>query len=120
MHLSKNDLIEIHRRIIERYGGAYGTLSEGTLDYAVAKATRAKDFINEATILLETIAKEHPFMDGNKRTAFASAEATLRLNGYHIAVEDEEAVEFLLKVARRELRHEQVVKWIKDRLKRMS
>jgi death-on-curing protein len=106
--------------MIERYGGAYGILSEGTLDYAIAKATRAKDFIEEAAILLETIAKEHPFIDGNKRTAFASAEATLRLNGYHMTVEDEEAIEFLLKAARRELRHEHVVKWIKDRLKRLS
>ena len=120
MHLSKDDLIEIHRKMIDRYGGAYGTLNEGTLDYAIAKATRAKDHIKEAAVLLETMAKEHPFIDGNKRAAFASAEATLRLNGYHIAVEDEEAIEFILRVAQRKLRHKQVVGWIKDRLKRLS
>ena len=38
MHLDKDDLIEIHRRVTERFGGAYGILNEGTLDYAIDKA----------------------------------------------------------------------------------
>ena len=119
MHLGREDLIEIHRRVIERFGGASGILYEGTLDYTVDKAAGAKDFIEEAAILLETIAKEHPFVDGNKRTAFASAEATLRLNGYHMAVEDEDAIQFLLKVAQGELTRKEVANWIKHRLKRL-
>lgn len=117
MHLSKDDLIEIHRKVIERYGGAFGMLSEGTLDFAITRAQRGKDSVEEAATLLEIIAKEHPFIDGNKRTAFAAAETTLRLSGYYIAVSDEDAIDFILKVARRELSHDQVVRWIVDRLK---
>ena len=117
MHLNRDDLIEIHRKMIERYGGAHGMLSEGTLDFAITRAQRGKGFVDEAATLLEIIAKEHPFVDGNKRTAFASAEATLMLSGYYIAASDEDAIDFILSVARRELAHDQVVKWIKDRLK---
>lgn len=56
-------------------------------------------------------------MDGNKRTAFAAAETTLRLSAYYLGVTDEDAIDFILKVARRELTHDQVVRWIKYRLK---
>ncbi len=76
--------------------------------------------MEEAAVFLEMIASEHPFIDGNKRTAFASAEATLRLNQHHIAVEDEEAIRFILEVAQGKLSHKQTVKWIKDRLKRVQ
>ena len=117
MHLNKEDLIEIHRKLIELFGGAYGMLSEGTLDFAVTRAQRGKDFVEKAVTLLEIIAKEHPFVDGNKRTAFAAAGTTLRLSGYYLGVTDEDAIDFILKVARRELTHDQVVRWIKDRLK---
>ena len=59
--------------------------------------------MEEAAVLLEMIAAEHPFIDGNKRTAFASAEATLRLNHYHIVVKDDEAIRFILEVAQGKL-----------------
>lgn len=117
MHLSKDDLIEIHRKMIELFGGAHGMLSEGTLDFAVTRAQRGKDFVEEAATLLEIIAKEHPFVDGNKRTAFAAAETTLRLSGYYLAVTDDDAIDFILNVARGELTHDQVAWWIKNRLK---
>lgn len=84
---------------------------------AVTRAQRGKDFVEKAVTLLEIIAKEHPFVDGNKRTAFAAAETTLRLSGYYLGVTDEDAIDFILKVARRELTHDKVVRWIKDRLK---
>jgi len=117
--LAKDDLLEIHEKMIEKYGGAHGILNEGTLDYAVFQATKAKHFREEAAVLLEIIAREHPFVDGNKRTAFAAADATVRLNGYRIVVQDDEAIAFLLKVAQGKASHKRVIGWIEDRLKRL-
>lgn len=70
--------------------------------------------------MLATIAKEHLFIDGNKRTAFVSAEATLRLNRHRMVVKDEDAIQFLLNVAQGERTGGKVVEWIKHRLKMLS
>ncbi len=117
MRLSKSDLIEVNRIMIESYGGAKGVLSGSTLDYAIYKAQKAKDFVDEAATLFEIIAQEHPFVDGNKRTAFAAAEMTLLLNGHSVSANNQDIIDFVLKVARRELTHRQIVRWVKDRLK---
>ncbi|MHB1869105.1 MAG: type II toxin-antitoxin system death-on-curing family toxin [Nitrososphaerales archaeon] len=94
-----------------------GILYEATIDFALEKSRATPDLAEQAAILLQIIAAEHPFVDGNKRTAFASAELLLSLNGYYIEVDDEEAIEFILKVARKELGMGKVTAWIESRLK---
>jgi len=74
MHLTSDDVVQIHDRLIALYGGTRGILNHGTIEYVVTIASRADSFVEEAIMLLELIAKMHPFLDGNKRTAFASAE----------------------------------------------
>ena len=61
-----------------------GVLNLGTVEFAVAAASRKKDIVYEAAAILEFIAKNHPFLDGNKRTAFASAATILRLGGFEV------------------------------------
>lgn len=73
------DVIDIHQRQIERFGGLDGIRDEGLLESAVAQpqATFFGEFLHpticdQASAYLYHIAKNHPFIDGNKRTAFAT------------------------------------------------
>ncbi len=110
----------MHQEITALFGGAQGVLNEGTLDYAAHRAANSKDPIAEAAILLTTIAREHPFMDGNKRTAFLAADTILRINRIHLKTENEEPMNFMLQVARGELGHKEVMNWLGNRVKRLS
>ncbi len=75
--LTVKRIIEIHDDIIQEYGGTGGLLTQGTLELLVYKANRENDVFKQAALTLHTIAAQHPFFDGNKRTAFAAAENVL-------------------------------------------
>ncbi len=64
-------IIEIHDRIIDKYGGTGRMLNTGTLELLVYKLNSEKDIFRQAALFLHSIADQYPFFDGNKRTAFA-------------------------------------------------
>ncbi|MDA4123590.1 MAG: type II toxin-antitoxin system death-on-curing family toxin [Thaumarchaeota archaeon] len=99
MHLTADDVVQIHDRLIAEHGGMSGTLNRGTIEFAVTTASRKKDPVYEAAAILEFITKNNPFVDGNKRTAFASAATILRLVGYDVVAPDDDSVAFMLEVA---------------------
>ena len=85
--VSKSMVLSIHARQIERFGGTPGVRDEGLLESALAQpqATFGGDFLHptiseQAAAYLYHIAMNHPFIDGNKRTAFAVTDTFLRLN----------------------------------------
>ena len=85
--VSKTMVLSIHARQIERFGGTPGVRDEGLLESALAQpqATFGGDFLHptiseQAAAYLYHIAMNHPFIDGNKRTAFAVMDTFLRLN----------------------------------------
>jgi death-on-curing protein len=85
--VSKSMVLSIHARQIERFGGTPGVRDEGLLESALAqpKATFGGQFLHptiseQAAAYLYHIAMNHPFIDGNKRTAFAVTDTFLRLN----------------------------------------
>jgi death on curing protein len=119
LQLTKEDVVQIHDRLIVLYGGMRGILNEGTIDYAIGLASKKRDVVEQAAVILEMIAKKHPFLDGNKRTAFASAAVLLRLAGFEIAAEDDEIVQFMLDSAADRLTAAQIAVWLKDRLKKI-
>ncbi|MEG4288624.1 type II toxin-antitoxin system death-on-curing family toxin [Microcoleus sp. C2C3] len=87
--VSKSMVLSIHARQIERFGGTPGVRDEGLLESALAqpKATFGGQFLHptiseQAAAYLYHIAMNHPFIDGNKRTAFAVMDTFLRLNLY--------------------------------------
>ena len=86
--VSKSMVLSIHARQIERFGGTPGVRDEGLLESALAQpqATFGGQFLHptiseQAAAYLYHIAMNHPFIDGNKRTAFAVTDTFLRLNG---------------------------------------
>ena len=80
--LTVADVLGMHTVLMQRYGGAGGVRDPGALEAALFRPQTGyyDDIIAEAAALLESLAVNHPFVDGNKRIAFAAADVFLRIN----------------------------------------
>jgi death-on-curing protein len=85
-YLTIADALAIHAVLIKRYGGGSGMRDVGALESALFRPQSGyyKDLIEEAAALFESLVINHPFIDGNKRLAFAGTDIFLRINGYEI------------------------------------
>lgn len=83
-YLTVADVLGMHTILMQRYGGAGGVRDPGALEAALFRQQTGyySDIIAEAAALLESLAINHPFVDGNKRVAFAAADVFLRINGW--------------------------------------
>lgn len=113
-------ITEIHNDIIERYGGTRGILNQGTIDYLVYLLNTKKDVFKKAALIMEQIIIGHPFMDGNKRTAFEVTDILLRENGYHIHAAEEEILQALLKIAKYKCTVEEKEKWLRKKVRSLE
>lgn len=105
---------------------SYGYLSKGSFLYIL---DTVRDLYNEesfldalaakAAYLLFNITTSHPFIDGNKRTAFGAADIFLRLNGYRINVDPHAGIEYIVRIAKGELDEANTRKWVKQHLKKL-
>ena len=86
-YLTTADILGLHHALLKKYGGAGGIRDLGALEAAVFRPQCGyyNDIINEAVALLESLLINHPFIDGNKRVAFAACDVFLRINGFHLA-----------------------------------
>src|ERR1700746_2637978 len=85
-YVTTADALFFHKHLIERYGGAPGVRDLGALESALQRPQTGyyDTIIEEAAALLESLVQNHPFVDGNKRVAFAVVDVFLRINGYII------------------------------------
>ena len=85
-HLTVADVLGMHTVLMQRYGGAMGLRDPGALEAALFRPQTGyyKDIVAKAAALLESLAINHPFVDGNKRIAFAAADVFLRINGWRL------------------------------------
>ena len=110
------ELLAIHEDQIERYGGAHGLRDPGLLEAALFRPQTGyyADLIEEAAALWESLSQNHPFIDGNKRTAFAAAYTFLAINGARIGASAGEAELFLLDLyASGSMSFERLVPWLR-------
>lgn len=86
-YVTTADALFFHKQLIERYGGADGVRDVGALESALHRPQTGyyDTLIHEAAALLESLVQNHPFVDGNKRVAFAVVDVFLRINGFAIA-----------------------------------
>ena len=105
--VSKSMVLSIHARQIERFCGTPGVRDEGLLESALAQpqATFGGQLLHptiaeQAAAYLYHIAMNHPFIDGNKRSAFAVTDTFLRLNGFYLNLTDDRAYDLVMGVAR--------------------
>src|SRR5271163_754106 len=96
-YLTVAEVLAMHADQIERYGGSHGVRDPGLLEAALYRPQTGyyADLIEEAAALWESLAQNHAFIDGNKRTAFAATYAFLAINGGHIKASAQETYEFI-------------------------
>jgi len=110
LFLTLAEVIEIHSDQIERYGGGNGIRDMHLLSSAVAMpyATFSGDFLHRSIFEMAAayafhLSQNHPFVDGNKRTALASALVFLELNGVGIPASDDKLYESMMQIASGEM-----------------
>src|SRR6266849_1958565 len=97
-YLTVAEVLAMHADLIERYGGSQGVRDQGLLEAALYRPQTGyyKDLTEEAAALWESLSQNHPFVDGNKRTAFAATYTFLLINGYEfIAGAENDSVPFV-------------------------
>lgn len=108
--IEKEMALAIHTRQLSKFGGTPGLRDTGLLDSALAQpqTTFSGELLHptipvQAAAYLYHLAMNYPFIDGNKRTAFAVMDTFLRVNGYNLTLTDEQAYELGLRVVERKL-----------------
>src|ERR1700687_4701249 len=99
-YITTADALFFHKQLIERYGGAPGIRDAGALESALHRPQTGyyDDIIHEAAALLESLVQNHPFIDGNKRVAFAVVDVFLRINGHKISATSGQIYAFMMKL----------------------
>ena len=97
--LATHEVLALHIRLLERYGGAPGVRDLGAVEAAVFRPQCGyyADIIEEAAALLESLLINHPFVDGNKRTAFAACSVFLQINGHKIRADSDRLYAFVIR-----------------------
>lgn len=85
-YLTVADVLGMYTVLMQRYGGNPGVRDPGALESALFRPQTGyyKDIVSEAAALMESLAINHPFVDGNKRIAFAATDIFLRINGWRL------------------------------------
>ena len=119
--LDARDALAIHDRQIAEHGGIAGVRDERLLDSALARPVNQWHYgLDDAAALAAAyafgIARNHPFADGNKRTAWVSARLFLALNGHVLEFVQQNAIETVLALAAGELSEEELADWFRQHL----
>ena len=109
------ETIETQHLLIDEFGGLHGVRDLGLLESAVLRPQNGyySGLIEEASALMESLANNHPFLDGNKRISFVMADVMLRANGYFLDVEPLAAHKFITQaLEKNEFRFSLIRDWI--------
>lgn len=114
------EVLLLHEVLLERFGGASGVRDLGLLQSALGRPQSGyyKTLSLEASALLQSLSLNHPFVDGNKRVAFATTAIFLRMNGYRLKVDPDNGESFLIDgVIGKKVSIEEIASWIESHLK---
>lgn len=120
--LSLRDVLAIHDEQLAEHGGAIGVRDAGLLESALARPmNRASygepDIAELAALYALGVVRNHPFVDGNKRTSYVMLETFLELNGATFPISDEEAVVTVLRLAAGELTDDEFIAWVRANMR---
>jgi len=114
-------VLAVHERAIQKYGGSSGIRDTSMLQSAIFRPFATfdgqdlyPDIFLKAGALIQSIVKNHPFIDGNKRTAFITTYNFLSLNGVKITAREKEIVKFMVSVANQNLSVDEISSWLKS------
>ena len=119
--LDSRDAMAIHDRQIAEHGGISGVRDSNLLDSALSRPVNQWNYGNTDPAALAAayaygIARNHPFADGNKRTAWVTARLFLALNGYKISFDKSDATKTVIALAAGELSEDELTAWFRDHL----
>ena len=117
------EAIAIHDALIREFGGSRGIRDEGALASAIMRPQLGyyDSLIEEAAALMESLANNHPFVDGNKRVAFFVTDAFLRLNGHFIDCDSDEAYAFFMRLFEmNSFRFAQLLPWLEENVRPLT
>ena len=120
-HLSVDEVLAIHERLIEYFGGPPGVRDLGLLESALFRPRTGyyKDIAEMAAALFESLIMNHPFVDGNKRVAFFATDVFLRLNGWKLDVEADAAHHFIIDMLEKETcDYAHLLPWLREALQK--
>jgi len=116
-YITTADALFFHKQLIERYGGAPGVRDAGALESALHRPQTGyyDTLIHEAAALLESLVQNHPFIDGNKRVAFAVVDVFLRINGYAITADSDSIYNQMMELFEAQtFAMEHLVPWLQE------
>jgi len=122
-YLTVAEVLAMHADQIERYGGSHGVRDPGLLEAALFRPQTGyyADLIEEAAALWESMSQNHPFVDGNKRTAFAATYTFLAINGARLIADDLETYNFLACLyERNQFSFDELVPWLREHVELKS
>lgn len=118
-----SEVEKIHDILIDRFGGANGIRDKGILESAIGRPFQTfdgkdlyPDPVDKAAAIFESIVSNHPFVDGNKRTAYVLLRLILKKNQLDINVDQDVKYDFVIKAAKGELTFDKIREWIRDNL----
>lgn len=114
-------VLALHDRQLAEHGGGIGLRDAGGLDSALTRPRNRWEHGEDGRAALAAayafgIARNHPFVDGNKRTAWVAARLFLRLNGEILIYRPDEAIRIVLALAAGELSEDELADWFRERL----
>ena len=121
--LSKEQIILLHKQLIERYGGSHGIRDEGLLDSALNAPFQSfggMDFfptiVDKAVRLCAGLVQNHPFYDGNKRIGTMALLVMLDMNQVHLQTNSAELASVILDFASNRIDDDFLLSWVKERI----
>ena len=120
MYLTDAEVLAIHHRQIEDYGGLHGLRDQGALEAAVFRPQTGyyNNPAEEAAALMESLVNNHAFIDGNKRVAFDAAHTFLLINGFTIVADPVETYVLITEsIAEGRFRFPLILDWITAHLR---
>lgn len=125
--ISIDIVLELHKFSIDDFGGSHGVRDLGLLESAVERPNASfggEEFYStpfaKAAAILESIVKNHPFVDGNKRTGWLACVITMRLFDYRFTLSQEDAYYFVINVASSHIEFNSIVEFIELNVKRIE
>jgi death-on-curing protein len=119
--IQREALVRLHAMCLVQFGGLAGLRDAGLLESALARPEQlanyaSPDVADIAAAYAFGLAKNHPFVDGNKRTAFLALGLSLRLNGYRLTASQPDATQTILLLAAGELSEQALATWIRGQM----
>ena len=126
-YLNLNQILVIHEMMIKEFGGSLGIREQNLLESAIARPRMSvfgedayPSLFMKVAVLFHSIIKNHPFLDGNKRTAFAAAHMMLLRNGYDTTTSDDENIKMCLNASEDKIIEDGIAKWFEENTKKRT